>query len=86
MKRQPKDPFNGAGHFKPRKPRKAAANPPQSRKPKPLLLSAEVKAILADIRQSAEAARTRLSMNNPRMVVADFDWIIELANDGLRVS
>lgn len=84
--KQPKDPFNGAGHFKPRKPRKAAANPPPSRKAKPLLMSAEVKAILADIRQSAEAARARLALNNPRMVVADFEWIIQLADDGLKAS
>lgn len=88
MKRQPTDPFGGAGHFKPRKPRKAADNPPKSRKAKPLMLvpAPELVAALKDIRDAATASIARLSVLDVTTARNDFEWIRDVADQQLRAG
>lgn len=85
---QPKDPFNGAGHFVPRKPRKAAANPPKSRKTKPLfvVVAPEVFATMQDIRDAATAALARLDVLDVTTARADFEWIRDVADQQLKAG
>lgn len=84
--RQPKDPFNGAGHYVPRKPRKAVSNTPNTRKAKPIFASAEVTAKLDEIRQAADAAIARVDVLDVIHARQDFVWIRDLAGDGLRAG
>lgn len=86
--KQQKDPFGGAGHFKPRKPRKAAANPPKSRKAKPLMMLAgpELVAALKDIRDAATASIARLSVLDVTTARNDFEWIRDVADQQLRAG
>ncbi len=85
---QPKDPFNGAGHFVPRKPRKAAANPPKSRKAKPLFILAtpELVATLVDIRDAAAASIARMDVLDVMTVRKDFEWIRDVADEQLKAG
>lgn len=84
--RQPKDPFGGAGHFVPRRPRKAAATTPKTRKSRPVFASAEVTAKLGEIRAAADAAIARVDVLDVIHARQDFMWIRDLAGDGLRVG
>lgn len=91
MARQPKDPFDGAGHFKPRKPskpRKAAANPPKNRKAKPLFVIAapELVATIMDIRDAADAAIARLDVLDVVTARKDFEWIRNVADEQLKAG
>jgi hypothetical protein len=85
---QPKDPFNGAGHFVPRKPRKAVANPPKPRKSKPLfvVVAPEVFATIQDIRDAAAAAIARLDVLDVVAARKDFEWIRDVADQQLRAG
>lgn len=89
--KQPTDPFGGAGHFKPQKPpkpRKTVANPPKSRKAKPLLLTAspELVATIMDIRDAANAAIARLDVLDVMTARQDFEWIRDVADQQLRAG
>lgn len=83
MKRQPKDPFKGMGHFVP-EPKKAKA---KTAKP-----SADVAAVkplrtsLMNIRTTAEGALARLHLIDLDAAADDFEWIIKLANEGLKAG
>lgn len=88
MTKQPKDPFDGAGHFKPRKPRKAAANPPKTRKSKPVIVLAapELVATIMDIRDAAAAAIARLDVLDVVTARKDFEWIRDVADEQLKAG
>lgn len=85
------DPFNGAGDFDPpkpskqRKPRKATTAIPKTRKPKPVTwpTNPAVVQVINDIRSAAEGALARLHLIDMEAAAEDFEWIINLANQGL---
>jgi hypothetical protein len=84
VKRQPKDPFKGMGHFvpEPKRSHKAKAAKP-SADPSALL---PLRTSLIDIRNTAEGALARLHLIDLEAAAEDFEWIIRLANDGLKAG
>lgn len=86
MKRQPADPFKGAGHFVPRRPRKVATTTPKSRKAKPFLARTEAVAMFKEIQTSVDAALSRLHVIDLKAVRNDFEWIRQLAEDGRKAG
>lgn len=92
--KQPPDPFNGAGDWKPRKPPKprqtkgAIQNKPKSRKAKPLFILAtpELVATLVDIRDAAAASIARLNVLDVTTAKQDFEWIRDVADEQLKAG
>jgi hypothetical protein len=82
VKRQPTDPFKGAGDFvpKPKRSHKAKAAKPSAdgSAVKPLRTS------LMNIRSTAEGALARLHLIDMDAAADDFEWIIKLADEGLK--
>lgn len=91
MRKQPKDPFNGAGDFKPKTPAKAKSAKPKNapakqtpKKAQPADTVTTLRTTVLEIRSAAEGALARLHLIDMEAAAEDFEWIVRLADEGLK--
>lgn len=81
--------FGGAGHFEPiTLPLPKAQKQAKPRKPKaqPVTVVEPVRMKLGEIREAAEGALARLAVLDVTAARQDFEWIIQLADEGLKAG